>query len=246
MYPGGSPGASAYDRALTVFSPQGHLYQVEYAEEAVKQGNLAIALKFKDGIVFATQRQMTSNLIVPESLSKIYLLEDRIVAEFSGLTADARQLVNYCREWAEEHRIVYNEEIPIDKLAKKLADLMQAYTQYGGARPFGVSFILGGSKDSKVIEIKPMGTIVEYNAVAIGFNYDKVNAYFEKNYKPDLDQSTAVQLIVDAVNEVQEKKGGKKLEAELLEVAFLDSKTGKFRHCTKDECDVFLKAPKKK
>ena len=235
MYPGG--GVGAYDRALTVFSPQGHLYQVEYAEEAVKQGNLALAVKFNDGILFGTVRQLTSPLLVSDSLSKIFPIEDHVVAEFSGITADARQLIKFCREKAEEHRIVYGSEISIEKLTRELADLLQVYTQYGGARPFGVSFVLGGGRDGqRVYEIRPGGTILEYNACAIGAGFDNAIAFFEAHYKDGLSLEEATSMLVGAISEsLGEKKKGKKIDGDRLELAALNKKTDRLERFTKEQ-----------
>ncbi|MBR9706812.1 MAG: proteasome subunit alpha, partial [Candidatus Diapherotrites archaeon] len=135
----GAPGMGGYDRALTIFSPQGNLFQVEYAQEAVKKGGLAVAIKYKDGILFGTQKKHLSKLLVQESLDKIFRLEDSSVFMFSGMAGDARRLITAARETAEENRTVYGEEIDVRKLTKNIADMIQFYTQYGAVRPYGVT-----------------------------------------------------------------------------------------------------------
>ena len=134
MYPSTS---QAYDRAITVFSPDGRLFQVEYAKEAVKRGATAIGLVCADGVVLVAYKNAVSNLLVPESMKKVFEIDSHIAATASGLIADARRLVDIARLEAQKHRLGYQEAPSVESIAKELCDLMQIYTQYGGIRPFG-------------------------------------------------------------------------------------------------------------
>ena len=126
---------TAYDRAITVFSPDGRLFQVEYAREAVKRGTTAVGIKAKDGVALLVDKRINSRLLEPQSVEKIFKIDDHIGAAASGLVADARILIDRGRVEAQINRMVYNESIGVDTLAKKVCDHMQSYTQFGGARP---------------------------------------------------------------------------------------------------------------
>ena len=130
--------AAGYDRAITVFSPEGRLYQVEYAREAVRRGTTAIGIKCKDGVVLAVDRRVTSKLIEVCSVEKIFQIDDHIMAATSGLVADARVLIERARLEAQINRITYGEPITVEALAKRICDIKQVYTQHGGVRPFEI------------------------------------------------------------------------------------------------------------
>ncbi|MBI2079451.1 archaeal proteasome endopeptidase complex subunit alpha [Candidatus Micrarchaeota archaeon] len=139
----------AYDRAITVFSPDGRLFQVEYAKEAVKRGATAIGLVAKDVVALVAYKATHSKLSVPESLRKIFDIDAHIAVTASGLIADARRLVDVARVDAQRHRLTYNEPATIESIARSACDLMQVYTQYGGIRPFGVSLLIAGVDDKR-------------------------------------------------------------------------------------------------
>src|SRR3989339_1008211 len=134
----------AYDRAITVFSPDGRLFQVEYAKEAVKRGATAIGICAKDGVALVAFKSIHSKLVMPESLKKIFDIDSHVVVTASGLIADARRLVDVARVDSQRHRISYNEPPSVEAISRSVCDLMQVYTQYGGVRPFGVSLLIAG------------------------------------------------------------------------------------------------------
>ena len=129
-------GQIKYDRALTVFSPEGRLYQVEYALEAVRRGTLAVAIGSKEGVCLAAQIKIPSKLMDPDSIDKIFQVDEHIGVAISGLHADSRILINYARVQAQSFRLTYDEPVRLNMLVKSIADLKQIYTQYGGIRPF--------------------------------------------------------------------------------------------------------------
>jgi proteasome alpha subunit len=192
----------AYDRAITVFSPDGRLFQVEYAKEAVKKGATSIGLIGKDSVVLAAVKNVYSNLVVAETIRKTFEIDKHIYAVAAGLIADARRLVDHGRSYAERHRLIYSEPPTVNSVSNYMADVVQAYTQYGGGRPFGVSLLVGGI-DSKpsLYEVEPSGALIGYYATSIGENKKEVDAYLEKNYRENMELNELIKLAVNALKE---------------------------------------------
>jgi len=138
-----------YDRAITVFSPDGRLLQVEYAREAVKRGTTSLGIKYKDGVLLAVDKRIASKLIETKSIEKIFQIDESIGIATSGLVADARVLVDRARIEAQASRITYGEAIGVELLAKKICDFKQLYTQHGGVRPFGIALLIAGVNDAQ-------------------------------------------------------------------------------------------------
>ena len=137
------PAAAGYDRAITVFSPDGRLYQVEYAIETVRRGTLALGVKTKEGIILAVEER-SRKLQSPGETQKIFQVDDHLGLAAAGYIPDARIQVDQARVYAQSNRLVYDEPIEVETVAKRIADLAQQYTQYAGVRPFGVSLVIGG------------------------------------------------------------------------------------------------------
>jgi proteasome alpha subunit len=172
-----------YDRAITVFSPDGRLFQVEYAREAVKRGATAIGIKTSEGVVILADRRVASKLLEADTIEKVYKIDEHICIATSGLVADARVLVDRARIEAQISRLTYDEPISVKDLARKICDFKQQYTQYGGVRPFGVSLLIAGVDDNpKLYETDPSGALLEYKATAIGAGRNVVMDYFESEY----------------------------------------------------------------
>lgn len=204
MYP---TGPAAYDRAITVFSPDGRLFQVEYAREAVKRGTTAVGITYDKGVLLAVDKNVGSNLIMPSSIEKIFQIDEHIGVATSGLVADARRLIEEARVRAQRNRLAYNEPISVSKLTKELCDIKQAYTQYGGARPFGTALLLAGTnKRPHLFETDPSGAFTEYNAGAIGMGKRDVEKVFEDKYKEGLSREEAVDLSLIGLNAVADNK----------------------------------------
>jgi len=235
MYP---VSPQAYDRAITVFSPDGRLFQVEYAKEAVRRGATAVGVVAEDGVVIAAHKTVPSKLLVHESMKKIFLIDDRIAVTASGLVADARRLVDIARNEAQRYRMTYGEEASVEYITKQLCDLMQLYTQYGGIRPFGVSLLIAGFDDSaRLFESEPSGALSGYTAGAIGAGKKDVEEFFEKEYKEGMSLEEAEKLAVKALKKVTEQK----LSAVNIDMAVIDKKTKKFRILPDEEVDAKLK-----
>lgn len=202
------PGQMAYDRGITVFSPDGRLFQVEYAREAVKKGTTTIGLKFKDGVILIVDKRVSSKLVEPESIEKIYTIDEFIGCATSGLVADARVLVDEARKSAQNHKITYNENISVEGLVKKVCDYKQYFTQYGGGRPFGTALLVAGTDDMGVhlFETDPSGALVAYKAGCIGSERPVVMDMFEKEFKDGMTFDEAMMLGLKALAAAVDEK----------------------------------------
>ncbi len=227
----------AYDRAITVFSPDGRLFQVEYAREAVKKGSTALGIKFKDGVVLISDKKVRSKLVEQNSMEKIQLVDSNVASVTSGLVADARILIDFSRVAAQQEKVTYGKLVNIENLVKKVADQMQQYTQYGGVRPYGVSMIFAGIDQigPRVFDCDPAGTINVYKAVAIGSGKDQVTAYLEKEYNDDIKEKDAITLGIAALKVALEEEGGLKG----VEIASI-SGAGAFHVFTKEETSKYF------
>ncbi len=202
------PANMAYDRAITVFSPDGRLFQVEYAREAVKRGTTTVGLKFKDGVVLIIDKRITSRLIEPSSIEKIFMIDDHIGCATSGLVADARALIDRARIDAQINEITYDEKIQIKTLVKRICDFKQTYTQYGGVRPFGTALLIAGVDETgpRLFSTDPSGALMEYKASSEGSGRSGAMAYFEENYKENLSLEEAVDMAIKALHKGTEGK----------------------------------------
>ena len=218
MYP--STPQQAYDRAITVFSPDGRLFQVEYAKEAVKRGAIAVGITSKDSVVLVAYKNIQSSLIVEDSVKKIFKIDDNILITASGLIADARRLIDQARVYAQQHRLSYEEEPTAEMIARELADLMQIYTQYGGIRPFGVSILLGGYVDAEpqLYEVEPSGAMAAYKADSIGAGKKEADKILESEYRSSMSTKDAIDLGIKVVRKVVSTK----LTESNLEIAYVD------------------------
>jgi proteasome alpha subunit len=226
-----------YDRAITVFSPDGRLFQVEYAREAVKRGATAIGVKTKEGVVLVADRRVTSRLLEPDTIEKIYIIDDHIGAATSGLVADARILIDRARLEAQINRLTYDEPISIKDLAKRICDFKQQFTQFGGVRPFGVSLLIAGVDEKpRLYETDPSGALLEYKATAIGAGRNVVMEYFEKEYDDNMSFEDAMIKAMIAM--------GKAIESELsyegIEVGAIRVDERIFRILSIDEIKEFV------
>ncbi|MEG3225027.1 MAG: proteasome endopeptidase complex, archaeal, alpha subunit [Methanobacteriales archaeon Met13] len=226
-------GAAGYDKGISIFSPDGRLFQVEYAREAVKRGTTSLGVKSSEGIVLVVDKRPTSKLVEPQSIEKIFQIDDHLGATTSGLVADARVLIEKARLESQVNKITYNEPILVEILAKKICDLKQMYTQHGGVRPFGSALIIGGVNNDgcRLFETDPSGALIEYKATAIGAGRAIAMEVFEKNYKEDIKLPDAIELALDAIYEATEGK----TTNESVEIAVIDGKTHSYRKLSDNE-----------
>ena len=235
MYPAVNP--QAYDRAITVFSPDGRLFQVEYAKEAVRRGATAVGIVCSDAVVLVAYKNIPSKLLVHDSMKKIYKIDDHIAATASGLVADARRLIDIARLEAQRHKLQYNEPIGVETLSRHLCDLMQIYTQYGGIRPFGVSLLMTGIDDEpRLFEAEPSGALTGYMADAIGSGKKEVEAFFAKEYKEGLKLEEGIALALKALK----KSENVKFKPENIDIAVASKATKVFKVLEPDEVAKYL------
>lgn len=197
-----------YDRAAVVFSPEGRIYQVEYASQAVKLGKTTVSIVFKNGVVLAAYSPK-SNLQLCSKFGKVSKIDKHIGAVACGHRGDSRILIDYLRIQAQINKLTYGEPIDVFVLAKKLADRMQLYTQIGGVRPYGVSILLGGvNKEATLYEITPSGTLSKWKAKSLGRGEKEAQQYLEKKYQDNLNEEEGKKLAIATI-EHSEKKFGK-------------------------------------
>jgi len=232
------PGQMAYDRAITVFSPDGRLFQVEYAREAVKRGTTTVGLKFKDGVALIVDKRIASKLIESRSIEKIFQIDEHIGCATSGLVADARVLVDYARMLAQVNKVTYAEKMDIETLVKRLCDYKQNYTQYGGVRPFGTALLVAGVDDQgcHLFETDPSGALVAYKAGSIGAGKNAIMDVFEEQYKEDMSAEEAILLGLRALAKATEEN----LNMKAVEIGVI-MVGERFRRLTEAEVEAYVK-----
>ncbi|MGD8565453.1 MAG: archaeal proteasome endopeptidase complex subunit alpha [Candidatus Bathyarchaeota archaeon] len=190
-----APGA--YDRAITVFSPDGRLFQVEYAMELVNRGATILAIQCNEGVVLGAE-ETVDPLEEAESSWKIFKLDDHIGAAIVGLSSDARVLIDQARVYAQSNRLTYDEPIDVEVITKRICDIMQLYTQHAGVRPFGISMIFGGvdKTGSRVFGTHPSGTYRGYKARAEGAGRETVLKVLKEEYRDPMKLEEATKLAI--------------------------------------------------
>ncbi len=232
------PPAMGYDRAITIFSPEGKLYQVEYAFEAVRKGWSTIGIRTNTASVIVAEKRLLTPLMDIDNIEKILIVDEHVGVSFAGFGFDGRVLVDYARLAAIRHRMLYGEPIDVEYLTKLVGDLEQLYTQHGGVRPFGVALIVAGLDDKgpRLFMTEPSGQYFSYYAVGIGIGGQGINDYLSKHYKADLSSDEAIKLGIEALMKVSEEK----IDAHRVEVGYIDVDTRKFRKLGKDEIKKYL------
>ena len=229
------PQVTGYDRAITVFSPDGRLLQVEYALSATRRTPLAIGMKCKDGVVLLAVRKYLSPLATPPE--KIYRIDEHIGAIAAGLVGDGLVLIERGRMEAQYNRLIYGEPITVKNLAKRLALYKQQFTQYAGLRPFGVMMIIGGIDEGPELYVThPGGAYYDYAAFAVGKNSDKVNETFRQSFKQEFSLDECIKYAIRVAMESEEEE----VNENYLEIATIDVSTRKFRGLKKDEIAKYV------
>ncbi|WP_336035011.1 archaeal proteasome endopeptidase complex subunit alpha [Halobacterium yunchengense] len=223
----------AYDRGITIFSPDGRLYQVEYAREAVKRGTASIGVRTADGVALVVDKRTRSPLLEGSSVEKLHKVDDHVGAASAGHVADARKLVDHARQQSQVERVRYDEPIGVRTLTKEVTDHIQQYTQVGGARPFGVALLIAGVSDGepRLFETDPSGTSNEWKAVAIGSDRSAIQEFLEDEYEAGLAIEDGVDLALRALAEGRDDD----LSPEGVGVATIDAETGLYRELDADE-----------
>ncbi|WWC70589.1 uncharacterized protein I206_104540 [Kwoniella pini CBS 10737] len=210
----------SYDRALTVFSPDGHLFQVEYALEAVRRGTVAVGVRGSSCVVLGVEKKSTLQLQDPRTVRKVAMLDDHVCVAFAGLTADGRILIDKARIECQSHRLTVEDPVSIEYITKHIAGIQQKYTQSGGVRPFGISTLVVGFDPNDTIprlyQTEPSGIYSAWKACAIGRASKTVREFLEKNYTEELPRDEAIKLTVKSLLEVVQT-GAKNIEISVME-----------------------------
>jgi proteasome alpha subunit len=195
-----------YDRVATMFAPDGHILQVEYAEKTVRLGAASIGMVCKDGIVLISDRRKRDKLVVESSANKIHEVDEHIIAVSAGLISDARVLIDKARVIAQQHRVTYDSAPNTETIVRDIADMKQQFTQYGGARPYGVSMMFAGYNGEKVLYTTDItGTYLQYKANAIGEHDEEIKKILREKYKETMTTKEGIQLALKTLQEVQKE-----------------------------------------
>lgn len=237
---------SEYDRGVNTFSPEGRLFQVEYAIEAIKLGSTAIGIRTKEGCILAVEKRLTSTLIDPSSIEKILEIDEHMGCAMSGLTADARTLVDHARVEAQAHWFTYNERMPVESNVHAIADLALDFSDSDSgrkkvmSRPFGVALLVAGCDpvDGPVLfNTDPSGTFTKYLAASIGSAQEGATSTLQEQYNADMSLLEAETLALTVLRQVMEEK----LSSKNIELAHVTAATKKFTIITPDELEGIIK-----
>lgn len=230
--------SNQYDAAITIFSPEGRLYQVEYALELVKRGAPIVGVYSTEGVVLAADETPESTLEDPGTFKKIFQFDDHVGAAIAGLSSDARVLMSQGRVFCQSNRLLYDEPADIDALISTLSGRIQVYTQHGGIRPFGVSLIVAGvdSTGAKLLTTDPSGSYRGYKARALGRNADPANSLLDEKYVEGISLDEAISLAIGAVSVAS---GGEVTPA-TVKVAVVPSETKVLKRLTEEEVAKYM------
>jgi proteasome alpha subunit len=228
-----------YDRAATMFSPDGHLLQAEYAEKTVRLGSASTGLVCKDGVVIVADRRVRDNLMVPESANKVFEVDENVIASAAGILADARILIDQAQVMAQQHRITYGTAIDPLSIMRMIADKKQMFTQYGGARPFAVSFLVAGISKGKgyLYSSDVMGNFSAYRANTIGENDEKIKEMLRKDFKDDMSVEDGIKFSLKIFKEIL----GKNFDLERFDAGYILNKDEKLVRLHGDDLKKFVK-----
>ncbi len=231
--------AMGYDRAATMFSPDGHLLQVEYAEKTVKLGSNSIGLVCKDGVALIADKRIRDKLIAPESAVKVFEIDDHVMASAAGIASDARVLIDKSRLIAQQHRVSYNSPIEPISVIQMIADNKQMYTQYGGARPYGVAMMVAGVSKNKphLYTSDITGNFFAYRANAIGENDEQIKEELRKDFSESMSMDDGVKFAMKIFKEIL----GKNFDVSRFDVAMIPSKDGKIIRLASEDLKKHVK-----
>jgi len=228
----------AYDRAITIFSPEGRLYQVEYALELVKRGAPIVGVSSHEGVVLAANETPESRLEDPRFFMKIFQLDEHVGSAVAGLISDARVLIDQSRVYCQSNRLLYDEPVDIEVLTRRIGDQAQVYTQHAGVRPYGVSMILAGvdGTGGRVFMVDPSGSYRGYRATAVGRKSDEASKLLEEKYKADITLDEAISLAVEAVKTASDGE----VTSKIIKVVVVPADTKAFTRLSESEVERYL------
>lgn len=229
-----------YDRAITMFSPDGRLLQVEYAKKTVRLGNTAIGMVCADGVILVTDKRLVDKLVIPEAVEKIWQVDEHIMATGAGILSDARILVERAQEKATGYRVTYDSPIDILSIVKDLCNLKQFCTQSGGLRPFGVSMLIAGKDETglKLFRTDPTGLFYQYKAVVIGEGETEIEEILHKEYKESLTVEQGLKLCIEALKKTIEPK---EFSTERIDAAIVREESGRMEKLENEQIKKLLR-----
>lgn len=227
-----------YDRAITMFSPDGRLLQVEYAIKTVRIGNTAMGIVCKDGVLLVTDKRINDKLIVASAIEKIFMIDDHIIATAAGILSDARVLVEKAQQKAQNNRVTFDSPIDTLTVVKDMCSLKQLCTQSGGLRPFGVSLLVAGIDEDgmKLFRTDPTGLYYQYRATVIGEGETDIQEILHKEYKENMTVAQGLKLSIGAIK----KFLGEEFDINRIDAAFIDAKNNSMTKCTQEEIEEAL------
>lgn len=229
-----------YDRASTMFSPDGRILQVEYAEKTVRLGSASIGIVCEDGIIIISDKRISDSLVVPESAIKIWEIDNHIIGSAAGILSDARVLIEKAQVTAQQHRVTYDEPIDTESIIKDIANIKQAYTQYGGARPFGIEVMIAGvnlNNDCRLYVSDVTGNYTGYRATAIGENDERIKELLRGDYREGLNIEQGIKLALSVFKKVL----GKNFNIARFEAAFVKKEDKKVKRIASETLAKYSK-----
>jgi proteasome alpha subunit len=228
----------AYDRAITIFSPEGRLYQVEYALELVKRGAPVVGVSCPEGVVLAANETPESELEDPEYFRKIFQLDDHVASAIAGLSSDARVLIEQARVFCQSNKLLYDEAVDIETLSKRIGDMAQVYTQHAGVRPFGVSMIIAGVdvEGARIFTTDPSGAYRGFKATAVGRRNDDANKLLEEKYVERSTIEESIELAIAAIKAASDSQ----ITPQTVKVAVIRTETEKFERLSEEEVSEYF------
>lgn len=228
-----------YDRAATTFSPDGHLIQVEYAEKTVRLGSSSIGIACSDGIVIIADKRMKDPLVISDPIGRISEIDKHVLISSAGIASDARVLVERAQVISQQHRVTYDTDIDVESVVKDLANVKQQFTQYGGARPFGVSLMIAGvtGKKSRVFVTDVTGNYASYKASAIGENDEKIKEELRKSIDKEMNVEEAIKLALKIFRDIL----GKNFSTERFDAAYIKTEEGKINRLNGEQLKKYIK-----
>eukprot|EP01103_Thecamoeba_quadrilineata_P005278 TRINITY_DN150_c0_g2_i2.p1 TRINITY_DN150_c0_g2~~TRINITY_DN150_c0_g2_i2.p1 ORF type:complete len:252 (-),score=34.07 TRINITY_DN150_c0_g2_i2:201-929(-) len=232
-----------YDRGVNTFSPQGRLFQVEYAIEAIKLGSTAIGIQTREGVILAVEKRITSPLMEPSSIEKIMEIDSHIGCAMSGLTADARTMIDHARVETQNHRFSFNEPMSVDSITQAVCDLALRFGEDRKketvmSRPFGVALLIGGVDDNgpSLYHTDPSGTFVQYEAKAIGAGSEGAQSTLQEKYNTSMSLKEAELLALSTLKQVMEEK----IKSTNVEIASISAETRRFHIYSPAELELII------
>lgn len=222
-----------YDRSTTMFSPEGHILQVEYAEKTARLGSASIGMICSDGVIIIADKGIKDSLIVSKSADKIYEIDGHIMASAAGIISDARVLIDKARIVSQQHRITYDSPIEIESIIKEISDIKQQYTQHPGVRPFGVAIMVAGVNDrkSRLYITDITGNYFEYKAIAIGKNDNQIKELLRKKYKKEIKIKEGIKIALEIFADILKED----FDIQRFNVAQIKNSDGKIINLNKEE-----------